>query len=402
MLASTGPSPVEQAEKALASHDFAAAEKLLQKAVNDDPQDYVAWFDLGSVHHELKNDDAAIAAYRRSVQLRPEQFESVWNLALLLVSNGKNLEALAPLQSAVKLSAARPKAVQAQVWFLYGKASSGNAADALRYFERAAELDPKNPEPHLAAAELFEQQKQFQRAKIEYQKAKEIDPGSPAASLGLAGVEAVTGAPEESEKYLRETIARNPKDSKAHAALGRLLATEGKKDQASAELQTAYEIDPSDSSTARDLASVYSDTQRYDKAADIYSQLIRKDDSNANLHYSYAKSLLRLRRFAEAQAEMLKVVNFRPSDPATYSDLAVAAAENNNYPLAIKALDTRAQYAPETAGTYFLRATSFDHLKNEPMAIENYNKFLSIAHGNYPDQIWQARHRLIALQGKQK
>ncbi len=85
-----------------------------------------------------------------------------------------------------------------------------------------------------------------------------------------------------------------------------------------------------------------------------------------------------------------------------YSDLAIAAAENKHFELAIQSLDERARYLPEVPGTYFLRATSYDNLRAYPQAADFYRKFLVVAAGKYPDQEWQARHRLIAIDPKGK
>jgi hypothetical protein len=41
-------------------------------------------------------------------------------------------------------------------------------------------------------------------------------------------------------------------------------------------------------------------------------------------------------------------------------------------------------------------------LHDWPDAITNYEKFLSVAEGKYPDQEWQAKHRLIAIDPKRK
>jgi hypothetical protein len=51
----------------------------------------------------------------------------------------------------------------------------------------------------------------------------------------------------------------------------------------------------------------------------------------------------------------------------------------------------------ETPGTFFLRATCFDHLRAYKEATEQYKNFLQVSDGKYPDQEWQARHRLIAI-----
>ena len=78
----------------------------------------------------------------------------------------------------------------------------------------------------------------------------------------------------------------------------------------------------------------------------------------------------------------------------------MAASENKNYALAIKAADARAKYLPEVPVSYFLRASAYDHLRDYKRAAENYHKFLEVANGKYPDQEWQAQHRLIAIQPK--
>jgi hypothetical protein len=51
---------------------------------------------------------------------------------------------------------------------------------------------------------------------------------------------------------------------------------------------------------------------------------------------------------------------------------------------------------------YFLRATAYDHLRDYRKASENYHRFLEVANGQFPDQEWQAKHRLIAIEPKKK
>jgi tetratricopeptide (TPR) repeat protein len=81
-----------------------------------------------------------------------------------------------------------------------------------------------------------------------------------------------------------------------------------------------------------------------------------------------------------------------------YGDLALAANSNKDYPLTIKALDGRAKYLPENALTYFLRATAYDHLRDVKSASKYYHEFLNISGGKFPEQEWQAKHRLIAIE----
>ena len=93
-------------------------------------------------------------------------------------------------------------------------------------------------------------------------------------------------------------------------------------------------------------------------------------------------------------------VKLKPDLADAYGNLAIVAAENKNYTLALQALDIRAKFLPETPATYFLRANTFDNLKAIPQAVEYYQRFLAIDDGKFPDQEWQARHRLIAIDPK--
>ena len=110
--------------------------------------------------------------------------------------------------------------------------------------------------------------------------------------------------------------------------------------------------------------------------------------------------LLKLRNFPEAQQEFLSAVKLQPNLGDAYAGLAFAANENQAYPLVIQALDARSRLRPETPITFFLRATAYDHLRDYKTASEYYHRFLDVANGRYPDQEWQARHRLVAVEPK--
>jgi tetratricopeptide (TPR) repeat protein len=109
---------------------------------------------------------------------------------------------------------------------------------------------------------------------------------------------------------------------------------------------------------------------------------------------------MKQKKFPEAEKELIKAAELKPGSGEIYGELAVAANENKNYPLAIKAADLRAKYLPENPMSYFLRATAYDHLRDAQDAAKYYHQFLEVAGGKYPDQEWQAKHRLIAIEPK--
>jgi tetratricopeptide (TPR) repeat protein len=390
-----------QAEAAIEKRDFATAEPLLQKVVAADPANYTAWFDLGFVRHALGKNDDSIAAYRKSVEAKPDVFESNLNLGLMLAQTGQP-DAAQFLRAATKLTpTAQVEEGRARAWLSLAHILQTSKPDeAIAAYREAAALQPKDPEPHLAAGGLLEKQNQFSDAEQEYKLALAIDPKSADALTGMANIYMRGRRFTEAEDILHKLVALRPEDAGAHMQLGRMLAAAEQYDDAIGELQTALKLAPGDAGAQRDLADLYVLAKKYDLAETQYRSLLATGPKDAELHHGLGQTLMKQKKFPEAQQEFLQAISLKPDFGPAYGDLAVAANENKNYELAIKALDARAKFLPEIPIGYFLRATAYDHLRDYKQASENYHRFLEVANGQFSDQEWQARHRLIAIEPK--
>jgi tetratricopeptide (TPR) repeat protein len=397
-----GSSPqLAQAETAIEKHDYAAAEPILQNIVGVNPDNYQAWFDLGFVFHGLGKMDESVAAYRKSVAANPAIFESNLNLGLTLAQS-RNPDAEQFLRAATKLRpTAHVEEGQARAWLsLAHLLEATKPAEALEAYHQAVILRPIDPEPHLSAGLLLEKQGRSEDAAQEYKQALTLDSSSTDAQTGLANAYIHERQFPQAEEMLRKLAASHPNDGAVCNQLGRVLVAEGRKDDAIAELEIALKLAPGDSEAERDLADLYADSGKLDKAMEIYRAILRQIPGDAELHDDVGKVLLKQHKFPEAQQEFMTAVQLKPDFGSAYGDLAVAANENKNYDLAIKAADARAKFLPEIPISYFLRATAYDHLRDKKQAVLNYHQFLSVANGQFPDQEWQARQRLIAIDPK--
>ena len=397
----TGPPPeLTQAEALIQKKSYAASEPLLQKVVASDPANYEAWFDLGFAENGMGKVDESIAAYRKSVEAKPDVFESNLNLGLQLAKTHQP-DAEQFLVAATKLKpTSHMDEGHARAWLSLGHLIEATKVDeALAAFRQAAALEPKDPDPRLSAGILLEKSGKTSEAIDEYKAALALDP-SPDAVTALANIYLHGRRFPEAEEYLRKLVALSPRDAVAHVELGRVLVAENKNDDAVAELQTGAKLAPTDLSVQRDLADLYVTMGKTADAEAAYRVLSAANPNDAELHRSLGQCLLREKKFPEAQQELLITVKLKPNWGEAYGDVAFAASENKNYPLALQALDARVKFLPEIPITYFLRASAFDHLKDFKKAAVNYHLFLDNAQGKYPDQEWQAKHRLIAIQPK--
>jgi len=403
------PPEIAEAEEAIQKNNFAGAEALLKKALDQDPNNYQAWFDLGFVLNRLDRAGESIAAYRKAVAAKPDVFESNLNLGLMLV-RANSPEAEQFLRAATSLKPTdHVEEGQARAWLaLAHLLEASKPEDAFRAYRKASELTPKDPEPHLSAGLLHERQKEFSDAEGEYKAVLALDPHSTGlqsteAAIGLTNIYMKSGRLGDAEPLLRRLASERPNDAGIHLQLGRVLEAEDKKDDATAEIQTALKLAPGDAEAQRELADLYATAGKNDLAETAYRALAAAHPNDPELHRGLGQALLRQKKFPEAQQEFLVALRLRRDWPDVYVDLAFAASENKNYELTVRALNGRALLNAEMPPVcFFLRASAYDHLRDYKHAAVDYHQFLDSDKGKNPDQEWQATHRLITIEPKKR
>ncbi len=396
------PPEITQAEADIQKNDFAAAEPLLKTALQKEPNNYQAWFDLGFILNRLNRPDESIAAYRKSVAAKPDIFESNLNLGLML-ARSQNPDAEQFLSAATKLKPAdHPEESLARAWLGLARIAENKKPDeAIEDYKKASEFTPKDAEPHLSAGLLHERQKEYSDAEAEYKEALALDPKSSEASIGLTNIYMKSNRLSDAEPLLRRLSIELPEDAGIHLQLGRVLQAEGKKDDAIVELQLAAKLAPQDADSQSDLASLYAGAGKNDLAETSYRALVKAQPNDAEAHRGLGRALLLQKKFPEAQQEFLVALRLKRDSPEVYVDLAFAANENKNYELVVRALNGRTVLNPDLPPVcFFLRASAYDHLRDFKQAALDYHRFLDVGKGKFPDQEWQAEHRLIAIEPK--
>jgi predicted Zn-dependent protease len=395
------PAELKEAEAAIDKKNYPAAEGFLHTLLERDSGNYVGWFDLGFVENELGKVDASIAAYRKSVVAKPDVFESNLNLGLQLAKAGQP-DAEAFLRAATQLKPTASVAEgQYRAWMALAQViEKAKPDEALAAYAKAADLQPKESEPHASRGQIFEEGNKFGDAEAEYKLALEVDPHSVDAVEGLANLYMHARRFPEAEDYLRKLLVHEPTSAAVHIQLGRVLAAEGKPELAIAEMQAGMKAGPREEEAERDLADLYVAAGKNDLAENSYRELLAGHPNDAELHRRLGETLLKEKKFAQAQPEFAIAVKLKPDFGEAYGGLAFAAGENKDFARAIRALDARAKLLPEIPITYFMRASAYDHLRDFKKAAVSYHLFLNGAQGKYPDEEWQAKHRLIAIEPK--
>ena len=396
----------EAAESKIEQRDFTGARPLLEKYLTQHPADARALFDLGYVEDAGGHEDAAAADYRKAIAADPKQFEASLALGLLLAHQAKFDQAREELQQATLLAPDPPNpAAQAEAFRTLAKLDRASDPPAARDALMAAlKLSPETSADLLLTAQIAEANGDMDLAQTAYQGVLAGHPAPPAdvasdATAGLAQLLLKQQKYSEAEPLLRSALARNPHDAGLNAQLATALLAQEKDDEALPVLETLQQLQPGNASVDQMLADAYSQAGHPEKADPIYARMALAHPENEDILAGQGENLIRERRYAQAQAVLERAVRLKPDDGNAWSGLAFAASENKQYSTALHALSIRGKYLEETPATYFLWATSYDNLHLSKQAREYYLKFLAAAGGKFPDQEWQAKHRLVALGG---
>ena len=120
----------------------------------------------------------------------------------------------------------------------------GDTAQAVEHFERASQLDPALPEPHLYLGELYYGLRRYEQAAAEYQEALAQDPLMEASRERLAQLAGEEGDLKTAAMQLRALVALKAGDPGARLALTEALVGIGDLRGAESQLQAVLDKDP--------------------------------------------------------------------------------------------------------------------------------------------------------------
>ena len=396
-----------QANEALDKQDYPTALKLLTTLTEKSPNDAHLLYDLASTQDALDQTSSAETTYRRAITADPKYFDPHLALGLLLARNGKLAPARAELLQATTLTPDNPLLKARAFRALARIDQAANPAAASDELLSALKLSPETPDDILLSGELAEASGDAAAAEAAYRRVLAADPQNHDATAALTHLLLHQQKPDQAEALLTAALAKDPDNPTLSAQLANLYEKQDKAAQALPIVEKLHATHPADPSITRLLARLYSRNQQYDQAATLYAGLVASSPQNSadpTLLDDDADALIHLKRFNEAETLLKRAV----ANPSVFpskddlgsaaSHLAFAASANNDPAGTLQALTLRATVLPNSASSLFLEATAHDKLHHTKQATDLYKQFLSVANGQFPDEEWEARHRLITLE----
>ncbi len=323
------------------SAEAVEAERALRQSVQSDPNSFGANHDLGKLLTETGKANDAISYLERARELKPDDYENSYDLALAYESAGNYETARRHAQTLLV------KYEKAELHHLLGDSQEqlGNSLEAVREYQRAAELDPSEayifdwgselllhhaPEP---ALDVFaEGNRLFPRsvrmliglgaawfARGSYDEAvrriceaSDLNPGDSAPYLFLGKMQSAQSAPsQKTVETLHRFVTLEPGNAQAnyYYAVGLWKQRKAVQDTASTEqvesfLSNAIRLDPKFAAAYLHLGILHSEQRENVRAIADYQQAILADPQMEEAHYRLAQAYRQAGDTAKAAAEL--------------------------------------------------------------------------------------------------
>jgi len=344
------------------------------KALSDDDQTSRTESQLGKAYDQQKDTKDAIAAYRKALDLEPDDLDTERKLAGDLQADNQMDQAL---QAWKDIAAGDPSDAEAELQIAEIDQHDGKFDDALSAVKKAHELasDSLDVQFHEAmiddalgrlddAAKVYEQlatatehpsgqysdEEKGNYATVLVHLA-EVYREQSRPDLAVAAYEkmATLGGDLQSQAYDQEVetwreahdydkavavaktaVEKQPKSNDAKLTLARQLADTGHADEGIAMAKSVLASDPKDMEVYYQLSQIYTDLRRWKEASDILDvaekQATKKEDQTMVL-FDRAMMADRAKRYDEAEADFRKVLATDPDNALTLNNFGFMLAD---------------------------------------------------------------------------
>ncbi|HKS08573.1 MAG TPA: tetratricopeptide repeat protein [Pyrinomonadaceae bacterium] len=358
---------------------FDEAETALRAAIALKKNWSLPYTALGAVQMRLNRDTEAEQSFRQALAIDKQDGLALRLLSDIRLRAGDAKEAL---DLATRATAITDAPTSAWVTLALAQKASGNKTAAKTTLNHVLEEEPQNIAALLERAELLTDEKQFDAALTDLTAAAKIKPGDKAIASRLADTYQKAGKPEEALAVAKAAGLEVPKPANPDGVVGTPeeieAANSSDADVARKALEKLLEKNPRNAMLLARLGASYR-TDSPPRSLEYYRQAAELKPDSAEYALGYAAALVQARRFDDAAGILRQVVRRDPANYAAHANLATALYESKRYADALPEYEWIVAAKPEIVVAHYFIATAHDYLGEYPQALASYEKFLAEA-----------------------
>ncbi|HDQ25902.1 MAG TPA: tetratricopeptide repeat protein [bacterium] len=249
---------------------------VLLALLKKDPENPVYWSQLGSAYAQLSAYNFSVEAYKKAIELDPADVKARYNLSVVHSEYGSSAEAMKTVRDALKISPRDPM-LQAS----YGNVliDQNRLEPAKQVYSQIARAKPDFDVAHFNLGVINYKERNLDEAEKNYENVLKINPRDYEAKQNLAAIKILNGDFETAVKYLKDVVASNPADdivlSNAYFNMGIAYLRLNKHRDALKAFETVISIEPWDMAAYVNAAIISEHLGMKDKAANYWQRYNR-------------------------------------------------------------------------------------------------------------------------------
>jgi len=418
------------------SQEHKIDESMLKKSIEEykkitelDPKDTDSWLMLGRLEKVAQNSVEAQNAYKKALEVDPDNEDALTGLAMVYADLGDNTSAADLLKklaaknptprSLQALAAAyeqmREYALAAETLKRTLELSPPNAAElkkfmamdlrrakqyqaALKVYQELVTDEPGDAESYLRMSNIYTEMRDFTKAREAQTKARAIEPNNLDVRYNEVSILEAEGKTSEAIDRLKEildTTAKKNYTREERANRIELLDMLWKLDRANDQTEPAVEAvrqiaeldHDKDAVVAAEIIDTYRLGKDLPKAQREAEAALKKWPDDRTLHITHASLLADMGQVDAAAAEMKKLLDGK-SDRDVYFELArLVYDRDRKFDEEAKALDTAEKLSTtkeEKQDIWFQRGAMFERMKKIDLAEAEFRKVIEVNPDNAP------------------
>lgn len=302
----------------------------------------------GDLQYELKNQAAAIAAYRNLLKADPKAKGFYKRYLELVSTQGTPAEKVAVLNSAVEAGEADADAyIQLGTTYMNAK----NYSKALQHFEKASQLDPKSIVALKAIAECQSRTGATAAAVLTYEQVIALDPKADDEYRALGDLYAKQNKTDNAVNAYKKYLEKK-KDDGIAIFVGNAALKKSNYDEAI----LYFDMVKGKESQSPQFLLAYGEAcfkaKNDDKALEVYRKLSTITPDNADVFNTLFDILFRKNQKDEALVHLRKYVTLKPGDANAQKTLGDMLYSRNSKAEAIVAYRAAVKANPQIKGLY--------------------------------------------------
>jgi predicted O-linked N-acetylglucosamine transferase (SPINDLY family) len=315
-----------------------------KRAVQQNPDDAEAYFNLALAATAYRDFRAAVKNYEHCLRLNPDHVDAGFNLANTLLQLNNLREAIAAYKNVIRLD---PQHAQAFNNLGIAQKKCSRMKEAIQSFHQAIALKKDFAEAYNNLGNAFFKNKQPSRAIHNYEMAVRINPDYAESyrNLGLLYLEIdkASLAISAFQRYLQ----LQPDDAVILNNLGSAYYGRGQFQRAVSCYRKSLQLAPDAARTYYNLANALQETDKAEKALLLYQKALALNPNWPEAYNNLGNVYKRLGLLSEAAAAFEKTLEMCPGNPKALNNLGIVCRHQGRVEAAISCYRTALQINPE-------------------------------------------------------